>query len=93
MTQWGFCCVYFVFVSQNVKLVLDHHFGTAVDYHVVMAFVLPLVIALCSVKELKQLAPVSVIANVIQSTGLALTFVYLLQDIPHTWERNLVADL
>ena len=49
LTQFGFCCVYFVFVSQNLQLVVDHHFGPR-DYHFYMAIVLPAVLVLCSVK-------------------------------------------
>jgi proton-coupled amino acid transporter len=92
MTQFGFCCVYVVFVSQNLKKVLDHHIAVQ-DYHVYMALILIPVLALCSVKELKTLAPISVLANVIQLVGLALIFFYLVQDLPPTWERKLVADM
>ena len=41
--------MYFVFVSQNLQLVVDHHFGPR-DYHFYMAIVLPAVLVLCSVK-------------------------------------------
>jgi proton-coupled amino acid transporter len=91
LTQFGFCCVYFVFVSQNLKMVIDHHVGEY-NYHVYMAIVLPFVMALCSIKDLKQLAPISVIANFIQILALGLTFFYLVQDLPRTSERKMVAE-
>ena len=92
LTQFGFCCVYFVFVSQNLQLVVDHHFGPR-DYHFYMAIVLPAVLVLCSVKDLKTLAPVSVLANFLQLVALGLIFFYLSEDLPPTWDRKLAAPL
>lgn len=91
ITQLGFCCVYFVFVAQNLKMVLDHHFG-ALDYHIYMAIVLPPMLALCSIRNLRYLSPISMLANVLQFSGLIFTFYYLLQDLPKSWERKAFAS-
>lgn len=37
MTQLGVCCVFFVFVSSNVKNVLDFH-GYVIDIHILMLY-------------------------------------------------------
>lgn len=92
LTQFGFCCVYFVFVSQNLKLVCDHHFGE-LDYHVYMVIVLPLVLMICSVRNLKNLSLLSVIANFLQLVAMGLMFIYLGRDLTPTWDRKMVADL
>ena len=92
LTQFGFCCVYFVFVSQNLKMVCDHHFGE-LDYHLYMTIVLPLVIMICSVRNLKNLSLLSVVANVLQLVALGLMFIYLGRDLTPTWNRKMVADL
>jgi len=91
ITQLGFCCVYFVFVAQNLKMVIDHHFGAA-DLHAVMAATLVPMLLLCSIRNLKYLSPISMLANILQMLGLGLTFFYLLQDLPATWERKAYAD-
>eukprot|EP00095_Tigriopus_kingsejongensis_P005567 snap_masked-scaffold12_size759060-processed-gene-2.9 protein:Tk05567 transcript:snap_masked-scaffold12_size759060-processed-gene-2.9-mRNA-1 annotation:"proton-coupled amino acid transporter 4" len=87
ITQLGFCCVYFVFVAQNLKRVVDHHWQE-MDYHFYMALVLPLMLALCSVRNLKYLSPISMFANIIQFVGLGIILFYLVQDLPKTWERK-----
>lgn len=92
LTQFGFCCVYFVFVSQNLKLVCDHHFGK-LDYHIYMVIVLPLVCMICSVRDLKNLSSLSVVANFLQLVALGLMFIYLGRDLTPTWDRKMVADL
>lgn len=90
ITQLGFCCVYFVFVSQNLKQVLDHHF-TPLNYHWYMLMVLIPMLALCSIRNLRYLSPVSMLANLLQFGGLGCTFFYLLQDLPYSWERKAFA--
>ena len=46
---------------------------------------------LVSVRNLKYLAPVSMLANLLQFIGLGIIFYYILMDIPQVWERNYVA--
>ena len=90
ITQLGFCCVYFVFVSQNLKRVCDHHFSE-IDYHAYMGMVLLPMLAQCSIRNLRYLSPVSMLANILQFAGLTCTFFYLLQELPYSWERKAFA--
>jgi len=90
ITQLGFCCVYFVFISQNVQQILLVYFGL-VNYRVYMAFTLVPIGLLCSIRNLKYLSPVSMMANILQFTGLAITFYYLFQHMPDFSERKYVA--
>ena len=46
---------------------------------------------LASVRNMKYLSPVSMLANMLQFTGLGITFYYLLMDIPQVTERKYVA--
>ena len=46
---------------------------------------------LVSIRNLKYLSPVSMLANLLQFTGLAITFYYLLTDMPQVSERKYVA--
>ena len=108
ITQLGFCCVYFVFISQNFQQVnintlltphlrlyillevLESYFGV-LDYRIYMAVTLLPMLVLVSVRNLKYLSPVSMFANLLQFTGLGITFYYLLMDIPQVSERKYVA--
>ena len=62
-----------------------------VDYRVYMAVTLLPMLVLVSVRNLKYLSPVSMLANLLQFTGLGITFYYLLMDIPQVSERKYVA--
>jgi proton-coupled amino acid transporter len=92
ITQLGFCCVYFVFVAQNLKQVFDHYYGS-LDYHWYMLIILVPMFALVSVRNLKYLSPVSMIANILQFFGLGIIFYYLIQDLSYTWEVKYIAPL
>lgn len=91
-TQLGFCCVYFVFISQNIQQVIypdmdvnDHH-----NDRLFMAFLLPFVILLCFVRNLRFMAPFSAFANLLTFAGLVIILVDLFQDLPPSWTRTLV---
>ena len=56
-----------------------------------MAVTLLPMLVLVSVRNLKYLSPVSMFANLLQFTGLGITFYYLLMDIPQVSERKYVA--
>lgn len=70
---------------------MDHHFKEQ-DYHVYMAILLVPMLLLCSIKDLKYLAPFSMAANLLQGLGLGFIFLYLFQDLPKSWERKLSAE-
>ncbi|KAL4705702.1 hypothetical protein ACJJTC_018775 [Scirpophaga incertulas] len=87
----GCCCVYIVFVSKNVKQVVDYY-AMGSDFHdldirVYMAALLPLLILVNLIRNLKYLAPFSMVANILVGTGMGITIYYLFQDIPSVKER------
>lgn len=89
ITQMGFCCVYFVFVPQNVKQAVDGMVegGTGIsNFAFLCMFVIPMLL-ICYIPDLKYLAPVSLIAGVIQTVGLAICIYYMTRDLPEVHEN------
>jgi hypothetical protein len=83
ITQLGFCCVYFVFVSANLHDVVKHYFfDISVHWYLLMLLV-PMIL-LNFVKSLKYLTPASLFASILTCSGLIITFFYMLQDLPNT---------
>ncbi|XP_018567658.1 proton-coupled amino acid transporter 1 isoform X2 [Anoplophora glabripennis] len=92
ITQLGFCCVYFVFISENVKQVCDHY-GYELDVHLHMAIILLPILLTALVRNLKYLAPFSTLANVLMIVGIVIVMYYASQELPSFSERNYVAKL
>lgn len=78
----GCCCVYIGFVANNLKQVTDFYTGTDYDVRLYMAALLPILIAVNLIRNLKYLAPFSMLANIFIGTGMAITYYYLIQDLP-----------
>ena len=57
-----------------------------------MAVTLLPMLLLVSIRNLKYLSPVSMLANILQFVGLGIIFYYLLQDIPPVSERKAFAS-
>ncbi|XP_020290475.1 proton-coupled amino acid transporter 2-like isoform X2 [Pseudomyrmex gracilis] len=91
ITQLGFCCVYFVFISTNMKQVLDAH-GIKMDVHEHMAVVLIPIMLSTWIRNLKYLVPVSSIANFLVIAGYIATMYIMSHDVPAIHERRYVAD-
>ncbi|XP_066505571.1 proton-coupled amino acid transporter 1 isoform X2 [Hoplias malabaricus] len=97
ITQLGFCCVYFVFLSDNIKQVIEAANGTTMncevnqtavivpsyDSRLYMIFILPFIILLVFTRNLKFLAPFSFLANLVMSASLILIYYYSLTHIPN----------
>ncbi|KAG6452503.1 hypothetical protein O3G_MSEX007666 [Manduca sexta] len=92
----GCCCVYIVFIAKNVSQVINNHLqGTVwydMDIRVYMAMLYPFLIMMNLIRNLKYLAPFSMLANVLVGVGMGITFYYLFQDIPSPSDRDAMAD-
>ncbi|XP_019772876.1 proton-coupled amino acid transporter 1 [Dendroctonus ponderosae] len=91
VTQLGFCCVYFVFISENIKQVLDYY-GYVLDVHFHMAIILLPILLTALIRNLKYLAPFSTLANVLMCIGIIIVIYYASQDVPSVTERRYIAD-
>lgn len=79
----GCCCVYIVFVSTNLREFLGPYLdGPNFDLRLYMLALLPLLIPCNLIRNLKYLAPFSMIANILMGAGISITFYYILTDIP-----------
>ncbi|KAM3969012.1 proton-coupled amino acid transporter-like protein acs isoform 2-T2 [Aphomia sociella] len=74
--QLGICCVYIVFIADNIKKVVDPHYEMDVKIHMVIILIPLLVFNL--IPSLKLLAPFSALANVLTFIGLGIVVYYLL---------------
>ena len=76
--------MYVVFVAQNVKNVADFYMDKddVLDLRIYMALLWPLLIAFSLVRNLKYLAPFSMVANGLIAAGLGITFYYIFSDLP-----------
>jgi len=91
-TQVGFCCVYFVFIPQNVFEVLKAN-GACIEYIPLMAATLVPVLLIMSIRNLEWLSPCSLIANFLLLFGFIMIWYYMFQglgkigDVPafETW--------
>ncbi|KDR21512.1 Proton-coupled amino acid transporter 1 [Zootermopsis nevadensis] len=90
VTQMGFCCVYFVFISDNVKKVMDHY-NVELDIHIHMLILLLPIMLSCWIRDLKYLVPVSLFANVFMTVGIAVTLYYISQELPTPSTRDYIA--
>lgn len=92
-TYFGTCSAYTVIIAHNFKGVIDLHLGTEVNLRLCIAMLLIPLILLSWVPNLKYLAPVSMIANLFMGIGLAITFYYLVFDLPPITDRPAVASV
>ncbi|XP_072931462.1 proton-coupled amino acid transporter-like protein acs [Epargyreus clarus] len=73
--QLGICCVYIVFIADNIKKVCDPYYEMNVKIH--MLIILGPLIAFNLIPSLKLLAPFSALANVMTFVGLGIIIYFL----------------
>lgn len=91
----GCCCVYIVFVSKNIKQVVDYYTvpESHFDVRMYMAVLLPPLILMILIRQLKYLSPLSMIANILVAASVAITFYYIFTDLPPISSRAPVASI
>lgn len=93
ITYFGTCSVYTVIIATNFQQVYSYYAGHDVELRYFIAVLLLPLILLSYVPNLKYLAPVSMVANLLMAGGLGITFYYLMCDMPAISERPAIAPL
>ncbi|XP_058063774.1 proton-coupled amino acid transporter 1-like [Anopheles bellator] len=81
LTQLGLCCVYFVFISSNVKQLYDYY-GVVFDVHWHMLIILLPMALPALITNLKYLAWFMTVGNTCMVLGIGITYYYTVQDLP-----------
>ncbi|CAG2103617.1 unnamed protein product [Medioppia subpectinata] len=84
-SQVGACAVYYLFIAENLKAFFDNYnvFGPDVTLNVYLIVLLPLIIALQFIKNVRVMAIPSAIANLLQVLGLGIIFYNIVQFDPN----------
>ncbi|XP_046390627.1 proton-coupled amino acid transporter-like protein CG1139 isoform X2 [Ischnura elegans] len=100
--QAGTLCVYIVFISTNLKEVVDAYIPDSMDLRLYMVVVVvPLVLILVFIRDLKTLAPFSAAGNLITFVGFGIILYYIaapdegsdVWGLPPISTRNAVGSL
>lgn len=75
--QLGACCIYVVFVAENIKAIADHLLEKDNDVRLFMLIILLPLILINWVRNLKYLAPFSSVANVITILSFGIICYYM----------------
>ncbi|KAK7097608.1 neutral amino acid uniporter 4-like [Littorina saxatilis] len=86
-TQFGFCCVYIVFIATSVKDVIDQFVDHSPSLRVYEVAVTALLIPYCLIRDLRSLAPFSLFANALTVVGMVLIFLNITQGLPDSTRR------
>ncbi|XP_072931013.1 proton-coupled amino acid transporter-like protein pathetic isoform X2 [Epargyreus clarus] len=80
-TYFGTCSVYTVIIAENISAVVKSHSGE-MSIRLYIVTLLPPLILMSWIRNLKYLAPVSMIANIFMGAGLGITFYFLVGTSP-----------
>lgn len=85
-SHYGVCVVYIVFVSLNLKEIMDYN---VVELHqtIYIAIIGALLIFPFLITRLKWLVPFNVLASVLEYLAFACMIYYIFQDLPSITER------
>ncbi|XP_042309295.1 proton-coupled amino acid transporter 1-like isoform X2 [Sceloporus undulatus] len=105
LTQLGFCCAYFVFLADNLRQVISAANGTTnncnanetallmptMSSQLYILCLLPFVILLVFIQNLKILSIFSMLANLLMFCSLIMIYQYIVRGIPDPSHLPLVA--
>ncbi|XP_064453013.1 proton-coupled amino acid transporter 2 [Mirounga angustirostris] len=106
VTQLGFCCVYIVFLADNLKQVVEAVNGTTnnchynetvfltptMDSRLYMLSFLPFLVLLVLIRNLRVLTIFSLLANISMLVSLIIITQYIVQEIPDPSRLPLIAS-
>lgn len=81
VTYFGACASYTLIIAGNVAQMVQHYFGVVYDVRLYILMIMVPVMLISFVPNLKYLAPVSMLANILCAAGLSLTVYYLVRNL------------
>ncbi|XP_031429949.1 proton-coupled amino acid transporter 4, partial [Clupea harengus] len=86
LTQLGFCSVYFVFLAENIKQVVEGNRGNGeegagLDVRLYMVLLVPPLVLLSFIRDLRNMAVLSALANTAMAVSLLFIFMYITSDV------------
>ncbi|XP_055378751.1 proton-coupled amino acid transporter-like protein CG1139 [Condylostylus longicornis] len=93
--QLGTSCVYVVFISENIKYIVDYYTPaeTHIDVRLYMCMILLPLILLNWVRNLKYLAPFTTIGNIATIVSFGVILYYIFREPISFENRNPVANI
>ncbi|XKL66369.1 hypothetical protein PGB90_009789 [Kerria lacca] len=89
----GSCAIYIIFISSNVKQLLDYYLQDDINLRLIMLYVVLPMVLVCWIRNLKLLAPLSAVANIILIICFILVFWYVFRETPTFEGKQMVTGL
>ncbi|RCN52762.1 transmembrane amino acid transporter protein [Ancylostoma caninum] len=80
-SQLGFCCVYFVFMADNLEDFFYHNTSIHLSKAMWMLLLLIPMLSVCSIRRLSILAPLAMAANIVYIIAVAIVLFFFVSDL------------
>ncbi|XP_055297033.1 proton-coupled amino acid transporter-like protein CG1139 [Sitodiplosis mosellana] len=80
MCQIGGCCIYVVFIAENIKSIVDYATDTTTDVRLFMVIILLPIIFLNWIRNYKYLAPLSTFANFVTIISFGIICYFIVRE-------------
>ncbi|XP_076303092.1 proton-coupled amino acid transporter-like protein acs, partial [Lasioglossum baleicum] len=92
-TYVGGTCVYLVFIATSLRQVVDYYSNTSISTRMFILTLIPAVLLLGQVRNLKYMVPFSIMANLCMIVGFAITLYYIFNGIEVAPDVKLIAPV